>query len=232
MYLHPDHRFTDPEAALALLAAHPLGSWVCAGADGLVANHLPFFLDRGRGPRGTLVGHVSRANPVWRQLDADGSTSVVVFQGPQAYVSPGWYPGKARDGRVVPTWDYAVVHAHGRARAVHDRAWLRAMLDRLTDAHEAGRPAPWHVADAPADYLDALLGGIVGIELPIDRLESRLKASQDEARDDRVGTVQGLRRQPGDAARQMAALVKQALDAEAATGTPAAPPPAGGPGTA
>lgn len=212
MYLHPDHRFTDTDAALALLAAHPLGAWVCAGPDGLVANHLPFFLDRGRGPLGTLVGHVSRANPVWRGL-ASAGPSVVLFQGPQAYVSPGWYPGKARDGRVVPTWDYAVVHAHGRARAVHDRAWLRAMLDRLTDAHEAGRPAPWRVADAPQDYLDGLLRGIVGIELPIDRLEARLKASQDEAREDRLGTVQGLAAQPGEAARQMAALVQQALDA-------------------
>lgn len=212
MYLHPDHRFTDTDAALALLAAHPLGAWVCAGLDGLVANHLPFFLDRGRGPLGTLVGHVSRANPVWRGL-ASAGPSVVLFQGPQAYVSPGWYPGKARDGRVVPTWDYAVVHAHGRARAVHDRAWLRAMLDRLTDAHEAGRPAPWRVADAPQDYLDGLLRGIVGIELPIDRLEARLKASQDEAREDRLGTVQGLAAQPGEAARQMAALVQQALDA-------------------
>jgi transcriptional regulator len=161
---------------------------------------------------------VARANGVWRQLGAD-TPSVVLFQGPQAYITPGWYPGKAAHGRVVPTWNYVAVHAHGRARVVDDRAWLLAMLNRLTDAQEAGRAAPWRVSDAPSDYIDRMLRAIVGIEIPIDRLEGRLKASQDEAAPDRLGTVQGLQEQGGDQAQAMAALVQDALLADT-------PPPA------
>lgn len=192
MYIRPDHRFDDRDAQFALIEEHALGAWVLAGADGLVANHIPFLLDRHRGPHGTLVGHVARANPIWRALAA-GTPSLVMFQGPQSYITPNWYPGKAEHGKVVPTWDYAVVHAHGVARAVEDRAWLMDMLDRLTNAQEAAQPAPWKASDAPSDYIEKLLRAIVGIEIPIDRLEGKLKASQDEAVRDRLGTVEGLR---------------------------------------
>jgi len=192
MYIRQDHRFTDTDALYALMDAHALGAWVVPGADGLVANHVPFLVDRTRGPHGTLVGHVARANPVWRQLAGAGA-SIVMFQGPQAYITPGWYPGKAEHGKVVPTWDYAVVHAHGVARAVEDREWLMDMLERLTNAHEAAQAAPWRVGDAPPEFIDKLLGAIVGIEIPIERLEGKRKASQDEAVRDRVGTAQGLR---------------------------------------
>ncbi|MFM2121534.1 MAG: hypothetical protein RL722_3002, partial [Pseudomonadota bacterium] len=140
MYIHPQHQFTDRAALQSLMAAHPLGAWVCAGPAGLVANHLPFLLERSLGPHGTLIGHVSRANPVWRGL-GPAMPSLVMFRGPQAYITPGWYPGHAGHGHVVPTWNYVVAHAHGVARAVHDRDWLLAMLHRLTDVHEAGRPA-------------------------------------------------------------------------------------------
>ena len=134
MYIHPQHRTTDREALYALMASHPLGAWVCHGRDGLIANHVPFFLDRDRGPFGTLVGHVSRANTVWRQL---GLTvpSVVMFQGPQAYITPGWYPGKQAHGEVVPTWNDVVVHARGVARAVENRERGFEVLSRLTQAH-------------------------------------------------------------------------------------------------
>ena len=211
MYLPPCHRFPDDQALLALMADHPLGAWVCHCDGELVANHLPFVLDRSRGPHGTLVGHVSRANPVWRQLVPHGP-SVVMFQGPQAYISPGWYPGKAAHGEVVPTWNYVVGHAHGVARAVHEREWLLAMLERLTHAHEAGRPQPWRVSDAPAAYIDRLLRGIVGIEIPIARLEGRLKASQDEALADRQGTVAGLQAQPHTEAQALARWVHEASE--------------------
>ncbi|WP_234413801.1 FMN-binding negative transcriptional regulator [Ideonella sp. A 288] len=214
MYLHPLHRFTDPEALQALMAAHPLGAWVCQGHDGLVANHLPFLLDRGRGPLGTLVGHVARANPVWRELGG-ATPSVVMFQGAQSYITPGWYPGKAAHGQVVPTWNYAVAHAHGIARAIDDRDWLLDLVERLTDVHEAGRPMPWRVGDAPAPFIDRMLRAIVGIEIPIDRLEGKLKASQDEDLQDRVGTVHGLRQRASDDAASMADLVSQALEADA-----------------
>jgi transcriptional regulator len=211
MYLHPRHRLDDPAALLALVDAHPLGAWVVQAESGLVANHVPFLLDRQRGASGTLIGHVARANPVWRMLAA-GVPSVVMFQGPQAYITPGWYPGKQAHGQVVPTWDYAVAHVHGTAVAVHDHGWLMAMLQRLTDRHEARQDRPWQVADAPGHYVDGLLRGIVGIEIPIDRLDGKCKASQDEDLADRRGTVQGLLHdaQPGAAA--VAALVQAALD--------------------
>jgi transcriptional regulator len=214
MYVNPLHRLTDREALFALMASHPLGAWVCHGQAGLVANHLPFLLDRTRGPFGTLIGHVSRANPVWRELGATAPT-VVMFQGTQSYISPGWYPGKAEHGEVVPTWNYVVAHAHGVARAVEDRDWLFDMLTRLTEVHEALQPVPWAVADAPVPFMDKMMRAIVGIEIPIDRLEGKLKVSQDEALPDRIGTVQGLREQACDTARAMAALVKNAIDSQA-----------------
>ncbi len=215
MYVNPQHRLTDREALFALMASQPLGAWVCHGCTGLVANHVPFLLDRSRGPYGTLIGHVSRANTVWREL---GSTvpSLVMFQGPQAYITPGWYPGTAEHGEVVPTRNYVVAHAHGVARAIEDRDWVFDMLSRVTQAHEASRAAPWSVADAPVAFMDKMMRAIVGIEIPIDRLEGKLKASQDEAMPDRLGTVRGLREQACDAARAMAALVQDAIDAQAA----------------
>ena len=215
MYLPTYHQQNDREALGALIDAHPLGAWVCHAPGDLVANHIPFVLDRTQGPHGTLIGHVSRANPVWRALGT-GAASVVMFQGPQAYITPTWYPDKAVHGRVVPTWNYAVAHVHGVARAIEDRAWLLAMLRRLTHAQESARPAPWRVDDAPPEYIDQLLRAIVGIEIPIDRLEGKLKASQDEALPDRMGTVTGLQAAGGDDARRMAGLVQAAIDADAA----------------
>jgi transcriptional regulator len=211
MYIAPAHRLGDHDALLALLQARPLGAWVCLGAGGLVANHLPFVLERSRGPCGTLLAHVARANPVWRQLGA-ATPSVVMFQGPQAYISPGWYPGRAQHGQVVPTLNYLVAHAHGTARAIDDRGWLLDLLTRLAAAQEAARPAPWRMADAPAAFIDAMLRAVVGIEITIDRLEGKLKASQDEALQDRIGTVGGLRQAGGDEALAMAGLVSRAID--------------------
>lgn len=211
MYVSKHHQLTDREAIWSLVEAHPLGAWVCCSAGGPLANHVPFFLDRTRGPHGTLIGHVARANPVWRELNP-ATRSVVMFQGAQAYITPGWYPGKADHGKVVPTWNYAVAHAHGIARVVEDRDWLLAMLKRLTDAQEAKQALPWRVDDAPADYIDKMLRAIVGIEIPIDRLEGKLKLSQDEALQDRIGTVTGLRAMPGEETRVMAGLVLNAIE--------------------
>lgn len=215
MFLHPLHRFPDSFDPGAFIAAHPLGAWVCPAADGLVANHLPFVLDRQRGPQGTLLGHVSRANGVWRQLAAE-SACVVLFQGAQAYITPNWYPGMAEHGRVVPTWNYAVVHVHGVARVAHGREWLMDMLDRLTHAQESTQPAPWRAVDAPAEYIDGLLQAIVGIEIQVTRIEAKLKASQDEALADRAGTVQGLRAERSGSALAMADWVAQALQGDCA----------------
>jgi transcriptional regulator len=221
MYRPKYHLPADHEASLSLIEAHPLGAWVCHTDAGLVANHVPFFLDRSRGLHGTLLGHVSRANGVWRALTS-ATPSVVMFQGPQAYITPGWYPGKHEHGQVVPTWNYAVAHAHGVVRVMDDRDCLLDMLNRLTNAQEAGQVAPWRVADAPAHFIDGLLRGIVGIELPIDRLEGKFKVSQDEAMPDRLGTVRGLQAQAGEGAQAMAELVKLAI--EAASALPHQPP--------
>ena len=213
MYVNPLHELTDREVLFSLMASRPLGAWVCHGRAGLIANHVPFLLDRGRGPLGTLIGHVSRANVVWRELDP-ATSSVVMFQGPRPYITPGWYPSKAEHGRVVPTWNYVVAHAHGVARAIEDREWMFDMLSRLTDIHEARQSVPWTVGDAPRSFIDKLMQAIVGIEIPIDRLEGKLKASQDEAIQDRQGTVRGLRKETGDEAAAMADLVSKAIAAE------------------
>jgi transcriptional regulator len=210
MYIAPHHALTDHTALTSLITTHPLGSWVCFCDGHLVANPVPFFLDTHQGPHGTLLGHVSRANPVWRAL-TPSTPSIVMFHGPQAYITPHWYPGKSEHGRVVPTWNYAVVHAHGVARTVEDPDPLRRLMQRLTAAQEAGQSTPWHMSDAPPDYIRALLRGIVGIEIPIDRLEGKLKASQDEALPDRLGTVAGLQATASDNARAMAQCVMDAI---------------------
>lgn len=205
MYVPSHFEESDRAVLHALIRAHPLGTWVTVSADGPTAEHIPFLLDTARGVHGTLLGHVARANGVWRTLSQQAA-SLVVFQGAESYVTPSWYPSKQAHGRVVPTWNYAVVHAHGAARAIDDREWLLSLVSRLTDTHEAGRPAPWQVGDAPADYIDKLLQQIVGIEIPLDRLTGKWKVSQNRPLEDRAGVASGLR-----AARltSMAELVEQ-----------------------
>ncbi len=214
MFVSKHHQLNDRDAVLALMETHPLGAWVCHAKEGLVANHVPFFLDRTRGPYGTLLGHVARANGVWRVLSPD-TPSVVMFQGAQSYITPGWYPGKAEHGKVVPTWNYVVAHAHGTARVIEDPAWMLNMLNRLTDAQESGQTVPWSVEDAPSDYIHKLMRGIVGIEIPIDQVDGKLKASQDENIQDRHGTVKGLQSNHSQQSQNMAELVLSALTSEA-----------------
>ena len=161
----------------ALIAAHPLGTLVTHSAAGLSADHIPFEIGAptSEAPYGTLRAHVARANPLWRQA---GAEVLAVFQGPSAYVSPSLYEEKPVSGKVVPTYNYAVVHAHGVLRAIEDPAWILALLERLTAHHEAARAAPWAVRDAPPAYIETMLKAIVGIEIPLDRLEGKWKLSQ------------------------------------------------------
>lgn len=217
MHLPKPHQQNELDASFALIEAHPLGTWVCMGADGQIVNHIPFMLDRARGPCGTLRAHVARANHVWKQALA-GTQSVVVFQGPQAYITPGWYPGKQVDGKVVPTWNYDVAHVHGTPRIIHDADWILQLLNDLTRAQEATQAAPWEVADAPAAYIEGLLRAVVGIEIAIERLVGKRKASQDEALQDRRGTVDGLRKVGTADAAAMAVLVEQAIARDIASG--------------
>ena len=191
----------DPAMLQALVRKQPLATLVIAHEDALHANHVPLFLDPDRGPNGTLVGHVARANGVWPLLP---QTAVAVFHGPQAYVSPSWYPSKALDGKQVPTWNYTAVHAHGRLSAFDDPERLRAVLETLTEQHEAHRPAPWRISDAPPVYIDKLLHAIVGIELAVDRWEGLWKMSQNRTAPDHAGVVQGLMAEATPAAQDVA----------------------------
>lgn len=206
MYLPEHFRESDPTALHALIRNHPLGTWVSYGEEGLTADHVPFFLETGQGPLGTLCGHVARANPLWQRWTG-GAEALVIFQGEQAYVTPAWYPGKAEHGRVVPTWNYAVVHVHGRPRVVTDRHWLLRHLEAITDSQEAGRAWPWKISDAPAEFIEQLLEHVVGIEIPIDRLIGKTKASQNRPHADRLGVAAGLRESGAEMARAMARRV-------------------------
>ena len=200
MYLPPHFEQQDRVALQALMREHPLAALVTSGPDGLTADHVPLEFDATAGEHGTLVGHVARANPLWQA--AAGKPVLAIFRGPQAYVSPSWYPSKAGTHKVVPTWNYAVVHAHGVLEAVDDAPWLRELVGRLTDRHEAPRPAPWSVGDAPADYVQTMLRAIVGIRIPIERLVGKWKVSQNRSQADREGVAQGLGDSP------MAGLVR------------------------
>lgn len=192
MYQPTHFREDRLEVQQALIQAHPLGLLISTGAGGLMANAVPFQLDPAAGARGTLRAHLARANPQWQELAAR-EECLVVFQGPQAYVTPSWYATKAATGKVVPTWNYAIVQAWGCPRIVEDAEWLLAQLHGLTDGQEATRSAPWHVDDAPADYVDGLARAIVGVEIPIARLDGKWKMSQNRPAVDQAGVVEGLR---------------------------------------
>lgn len=208
MYLPRHFEETRVEVLHDLIRACPLGALVTVTASGLDANHVPFEIDPAPAPFGTLRAHVARANPVWRDVAA--GDVLVIFRGPDGYVSPAWYPSKAETGKVVPTWNYAVVHAHGAMRAIDDRAWLRAFVEKLTDRHEAARDEPWRVTDAPADYVDTMIGAIVGLEMPITRLTGKWKVSQNRPAQDRAGVVAGLRHERGQPGAAMSDLVRRA----------------------
>jgi transcriptional regulator len=208
MYVPKHFEETDRGVLHALIRSHPLSTWVTHGATGLIVNHIPFLLMADAGPHGTLVGHVARANPVWRSFSTT-EPSVVVFQGAEAYISPSWYPSKQQHGKAVPTWNYAVVHAHGIPRAVEHPEWLRNHVTRLSEEHESQRAQPWKVSDAPHDYIDKMLGAIVGIEIPILSLAGKWKVSQNRPLPDQVGVAEGLNAQGDARAREMALLVYQ-----------------------
>jgi transcriptional regulator len=208
MYLPKHFQETRVQILHDLIRAHPLGALVVLTGRGLDANHIPFEVDPDPAPFGTLRGHIARANPLWR----DGSRDVealVIFQGAGTYISPAWYRTKSETAKVVPTWNYAVVHAHGAVQFIDDRAWLRAFVERLTDRHEAARPDSWRVTDAPAEYIEKQLGAIIGLEIPITRLIGKWKVSQNRPAPDRDGVVEGLLREGGHSAAAMAKLVRE-----------------------
>ena len=199
MYQPPHFREDRTEVQHALIRAHPLGLLISAGPGGLMANLIPFLIDADESAHGTLRCHVARANPQWHELTTS-QEALVIFQGPQAYVSPSWYATKRETGKVVPTWNYATVHAWGRPRVVDDEAWLRRQIRDLTRSQELSRANPWHVEDAPPDFVSSQLKGIIGVEIPIARIEGKWKMSQNRPEADRIGVVEGYREQGGASA--------------------------------
>lgn len=191
MYSPAAFRIDDLAELHALIERTPLAILVTQGEQGLQASHLPLLLDPDAGPHGRLLGHFARANPQWRDLAA-GAEALVIFPGPSAYVSPGYYPSKARDHRAVPTWNYVSVQAWGRAEVFDEPARLRELVGRLSAHHESGQAQPWSLDEAPADYLDAMLRAIVGFELSIERIAGKAKMSQNQPADNRAGVRDAL----------------------------------------
>ncbi|MBO4970491.1 FMN-binding negative transcriptional regulator [Pseudomonas sp. FSL R10-0056] len=188
------------------MQASPLPVLVTHASQGLLASHVPMLLNPDEGPCGTLYGHLARANPHWQDL-AQGTEALVIFAGEQAYISPTFYPGKADHGKAVPTWNYLAVHAYGMAEVFDDAERLLALVSRLSDRHEANRPAPWAVSDAPADYVDSMLKAIVGFRLPITRLQGKRKLSQNRDARDQAGVRQGLLANPNPQDHALAHLM-------------------------
>jgi transcriptional regulator len=218
MYLPNHFAETRTEVLHELIRSHPFAVLVTLDATGLVANHIPMEIDAAAGPLGTLRGHVARANTAWTGHRPEVE-AMAVFQGLDSYITPQYYATKATTGKVVPTWNYATVHAYGPLRAIEDPVWLRALVERLTGRHEGDRQratgaAPWQVGDAPASYIDAQLRTIVGIEIPIARIQGKWKVSQNRPREDRAGVVAGLGESSDPVQRAMAELVRERADME------------------
>jgi transcriptional regulator len=207
MYVQQKFVETRLEVLHALMKEHPLGAIVTMQQSGIEANHMPFFVDTSAGPHGTLRAHMPRSSRLWQ--DTTGAEALVIFQGPQTYITPSWYPSKHAHGQAVPTWNYAVVHAYGPLRFIENRDWLLANVTELTNSHEAAQKLPWQVSDAPADYVDKMLAQIIGVEIPIARLVGKVKMSQNRPPADRLGVVAGLSSRESSAAHDVRALVEK-----------------------
>jgi transcriptional regulator len=207
MYIPPQFRVEDPREAHALMRAHPFAILVTGSPQGPIATHLPTVLKtEAANPLGRIECHVARPNPQWKDFAPDAE-ALMIFQGPEAYIRPDWYPSKAEHGKAVPTWNYAVVHAYGRLEVVQDRSWLLSHVAELSDQQEQPYSAPWSTSDAPESYVDMLARGIVGFKLEIGRLEAKMKMSQNRQAGDRAGVVQGLGERAEGQDAETAALV-------------------------
>lgn len=191
MYVPPQFEEKRIDVLHQLIRDYSLGTLITLASEGLNANHIPFEIDPDAGSFGTLRAHVARSNPVWRDF-SEAVDALTVFQGAQTYISPSWYATKREGGKVVPTYNYMVVHASGPMKVIDDPAWLRGLLERLSNRYESGRTEPWKLSDAPRDFIDKLLPAIVGIEIPIAKLVGKWKVSQNQPLANREGVVKGL----------------------------------------
>jgi transcriptional regulator len=206
MYLPKHFEVTSVPTMHSFIEQNPFGTLVCQATQGMVANHIPFELDVVSGEHGVLRAHVARANPIWQQA-ASGVEVLVIFQGIDSYITPSWYPTKKIAGKAVPTWAYATTHAYGKVKFIQDAAWLHGLVSRLSNTQEADRPEPWSMSDAPSDYVDKLLGAIVGVEITITRLEGKWKVDQNKQAVDRAGVAAGLKAQGDKKSLVLAELV-------------------------
>ena len=204
MYLPTQFRIEDLDAIRTALRSARLANLVTCGTDGLMATPLPLILDETEGEFGTLYGHIARANPQWK---TDAGEAMAIFMGPDAYVTPSWYATKQETGKVVPTWNYIAVHAYGPVEFFDEAERLLEAVTRLTRLHEADLPKPWAVTDAPPRYIEGQLRGIVGLRLPIVKLDAKSKMSQNRNETDRAGVVQGLRTSERASDREVGALI-------------------------
>jgi transcriptional regulator len=209
MYQPLYHREDRLPIQHTLIRAYPLGTLITLGPDGLEGNPVPFILDEKAGSKGILRAHIARANRVWRDFDSRHE-ALVVFMGPQTYVSPSWYASKQESGKVVPTWNYACVHVYGQISVIEDRDWLMKQIRDLTELEERDRPSPWSVDDAPESYVSSMVNAIVGIEIAISRIEGKWKVSQNRSPADRQGVIAGLIASGDENDLAMAELVAEA----------------------
>jgi transcriptional regulator len=217
LYLPAHFNESRTEVMHALMRAHPLCALVTQCRSGLIANHVPVQTLAEPAPLGSIRGHIARANPLWRDYRAE-TQALAIFQGPQIYISPSFYPSKGKTGEVVPTWNYAVVHASGTLRFIQDTGWLRDFVAGLTATHEAPRALPWKVDDAPAPYIDKMLSLIVGFEFSIAALSGKWKVSQNRSQADQEGVMRNLQDADDADAHEMAALIADRIrEAESPT---------------
>jgi transcriptional regulator len=209
MYIPEQHEEARVEVMHELIRKHPLANLVTLSSAGLNANPVPFYLSPEPAPRGTLLGHVARANPVWSDFKKDVE-ALVIFHGPQHYITPSWYATKQETGKVVPTWNYMMVHAYGSLNVKDDPVWLRAQLEALTAHNEAAFEEPWRITDAPQDFTEKLIGSIVGIEIVITRLLGKWKLSQNQPGRNRESVMAGLEAVGTEQALEMVASIEKA----------------------
>jgi transcriptional regulator len=208
MYLPRHNEEKRVSVMHSLIVSQPLGTLVTLGVSGLFASHIPMLLEDDGSQFGILKGHISRANTQWRDLVATVD-ALAIFAGPQHYISPNWYPETREHGKEVPTWNYVVVHAYGPLKVIQDSLWLLKNVEKLTNIHESASPIPWKVSDAPEDFIQSQLKGIVGLELPIRRLEGKWKVSQNRTERERNGVIDGLTKLNTPASLAMKALVEK-----------------------
>jgi transcriptional regulator len=205
MYTPPAFRDDDRVSLLATMQAARLANFVTATADGPLVTPLPLFIGEHEGEHGVIYGHLAKGNPQWRVPPV--GEGLAIFMGPDAYVTPAWYATKQETGKVVPTWNYVAVHAQGPVEFFQDAGRLLDVVTRLTRLHERGRATPWAVNDAPADFIASQLRGIVGLRMPITRLEGKRKMSQNRNEADRAGVITGLAASERVSDREAAALI-------------------------